>query len=135
MQLLKDDAAVLALVGTRIHPGKSAQNSAKPYLVTQMVANEHHEQLSGSAGLANALMQINGYSTSKSEVLDLREKVRLALQGRTPGNVTVGGDTFFVWGIHLDGDRDIDTDPRDGSDAEIFGFSLDFRVGYPEPIP
>ncbi len=134
-QILQDDAAVFALVSTRVHPGKAAQGSAKPYLVYQMVANQHHEQLSGSAGLANALIQISGFSRSKPELLDLREKVRLALQGRDPGNVTVGADTFDVRSVHLDGDRDIDVDPRDGSDEEIFGFAMDFRVGYPEPVP
>ena len=134
-QILQDDADVFAVSGTRVYPGKAAQGAQLPYLVYQMVANQHHEQFGGSAGLANALIQISGFSTSKSEVLDLREKVRLALQGRSPGNVTVGGDTFDVRSIHLDGDRDIDVDPRDASDAEIFGFSMDFRVGYPEPVP
>ena len=134
-QILQDDADVFALVGTRVHPGKAEQGSAKPYLVYQMIANEHHEMFGGSAGLAAALIQINGFSASKSEVLDLREKVRLALQGRDPGVVTVGADTFDVRSIHLEGDRDIDIDPRDASDAEIYGFSMDFRVGYPEPIP
>ena len=134
-QILQDDADVFALVGARVDPGKAEQGAAMPYLVYQMVSNQHYEQLSGSAGLANALIQINGFSTSKSEVLDLREKVRLALQGRDPGNVTVGADTFDVRSIHLDGDRDINVDPRDGSDAAIYGFSMDFRVGYPEPVP
>lgn len=134
-QILQDDADVFALSSTRVYYSKAEQGAKLPYLVLQMVANQHYEQLSGSAGLANALIQINGFSKSKSEVLDLREKVRLALQGRNPGNVTVDGDTFDVRSIHLDGDRDIDVDPRDGSDAEIFGFSMDFRVGYPEPVP
>lgn len=133
-KILQDDADVLALVSTRVHPGKAEQGLTTPYIVYQMIANEHHEQFNGSAGLAAALIQISGFSTSKSEVLDLREKVRLALQGNET-TVTVDGDTFDVLSVHLVGDRDIDVDPRDGSDAEIFGFSMDFRVGYPEPIP
>ncbi|KKN81125.1 hypothetical protein LCGC14_0323440 [marine sediment metagenome] len=133
-QILQDDADVFALVGARVNPAKAEQGPATPYVVYQMIANEHHEMFGGSAGLANALIQISGFSTSKSEVLDLREKVRLALQGQT-SVVTVGADTFDVRSIHLEGDRDIDDDPRDGSDAAIYGWAMDFRVGYPEPVP
>lgn len=133
-QILLDDADVLAIVSTRIFAAKAEQGAAKPYLIYQMIANEHHEQFGGSAGLAAALIQISGFSTSKSEVLDLKEKVRLALQGNET-TVTVGADTFDILSVHLEGDRDVDVDPQDGSDAEIYGFSMDYRVGYPEPVP
>lgn len=138
IQLLKDDADVFAQTSTRIRTGQAAagDRAAGDYVVLNQISAEHYETMVQSSGMAQVLIQLNGYNaTGKSSVVDLMEKVRLALQKRTPGNVTVNGDTVDVRSISLQGERDADEDPVDGSDQRIYGFSQDWKVAFFETIP
>ena len=127
---LEGAAAVTNVVATRIYPSHAAQGAMKPYLVYEEIDADHFENFTASSGVATSVLEIRGFSRSKSELLILREAVRATLQRLTPGVVTVSGDTINLRGISIVGQRDEDQDPRDGSDATVFGFSQDYAVHY-----
>ncbi len=129
---LEGAAAVTNVVSTRIYPSHAAQGAVKPYLVYSEITADHLENFTVSSGVGMSVIQIDGFSTSKSEVVTLREAVRTTLQRLTPGVVTVGGDTINIRGISIVGQRDNDIDPQNASDDATYGFSQDYAVHYLE---
>ena len=63
-QILRDDADVLALVAERIRPQKAAaaDRAAGAYIVYNDVSSTSFEHFEGASGMAQALMQIDGFS-------------------------------------------------------------------------
>ncbi len=139
-QILSDDADVLAIVAERIRPEKAAakDRAAGAYIVYREVSTTSFEHAEGASGMGQALIQIDGFSRDHNVVIDLREKVRLALhtqRAASPANVTVGGDTIYVHSLSAQGQRSIGADPQDGSDEGIFGFSQDWLISFAETAP
>ncbi len=139
-KILRDDAAVLALVAERIRPEKAAagDRTAGAYIVYRDISTSSYEHSEGASGMAQALIQIDGYSRDWDVMIDLREKVRLALhtqRAACPATITVGGDTLYVHSLSAQGQRSIGVDPSDGSDEGIFGFSQDWLISVAESAP
>lgn len=139
-QILLDDADVFALTGARIRPEKAAagDRAAGAYIVYRDISSSSFEHSEGASGMAQALMQIDGYSRDHDEMIDLREKVRLAFhtqRAASPANVTVSGNTIYVHSLSLGGQRSIGSDPADGSDEGMFGFSQDWLISFAETAP
>ena len=137
---LIDDADVFALTGARIRPHKAeaGDRAAGAYIVYQDISSSSFEHSEGASGMAQSLIQIDGFSRDPDVVTDLREKVRLALhtqRAASPADVTVGGDTIYVHSLSLSGYRSIGSDPADGSDESIFGFSQDWLITFAETAP
>lgn len=139
-KILLDDADVLALTSTRIRPEKAAagDRAAGPYLVYRDVTSSSFEHSEGASGMGEALIQIDGFDRDHTALLGLREKVRLALhtqRAACPATITVGADTIYVHTLSLQGSRSIGSDPADGSDEGIFGFSQDWLIIFAETAP
>ncbi len=94
-KLLRDNAAVSAIVMTRIYPIVLDRNVIYPAIVYRELhgsADEHEETLDGSAGLRHSRFGIYSTQSLDEEALDespyltvlrLAETIRLALQGFT----------------------------------------------------
>lgn len=80
--LLKDDAAVAALVSNRIFPLLMPQNPAFPAITYHRVSGPRVHSHGGPSGLASPRFQVSCWAKSYAAVRDLAEKVRLALDGR-----------------------------------------------------
>jgi hypothetical protein len=97
------DAAVSALVSTRMSPVTLPQDVVLPALSYQIIDTLHVESSRGSSGLAASRVQISAWSGDHSEVVELAEKVRLVLHGFS-GTM---GTTESVAILVNDGPRDL----------------------------
>lgn len=128
--LLSNDAAITAIVGTNIFPRVADMSATYPMVIYKRSDADHVESTTGSSGLATGLMAIECYSKDFNESRDLCEKVRLLLQGY---NGTAAG--VVVQHSSLVSDDDDDIQPDDGSEDSVFVGSLGFRMMYEEAIP
>ncbi len=139
-KILRDDFGVQALTAERIRPEKAAagDRTAGAYIIYRDVSSSSFEHSEGASGMAQALIQIDGFSRDHAEMIDLREKVRLALhtqRAASPATITIGADTIYVHSVSQSGQRSIGSDPADGSDEGIFGFSQDWLISFAETAP
>ena len=82
--VLANDAAVAAVVGTRLYPDRIPQKlvdttTTYPCIRLQLVDERSDVHLTGMSRLAAATIQVDCYSLSRSTSTALGEKVRLAL--------------------------------------------------------
>ncbi len=117
-------AGVYAITGKGIFPVKAPQDSAKPCLSYRKVSARHIESMTGSSALVFTRMQIDCWAFAYSEVKNLAEQVRLALQGFK------GGIGVRIDGINYIGEQDFYED-----DTEMFQVSMEFLVHHNEEQP
>jgi hypothetical protein len=128
------DAAVLAIVSTRIHPNQAPQSTAPgtSYIVYSVISRNHTNEKSGTAGLCRARVQVvsvggrNAYDTAE----DLSDKVRLALSNYSGTSAGV-----VVTSILPASDADRFDVPVDGSDETLDAVFQDFTATYRETSP
>ena len=118
------DAAVAALVVTRVHPDKIPQNSQFPAIRYQRIFTDQVHSHQGATGLAFASMQVDCYAATAAVVNDLAEKVRLALAGFSG---TVGATVFRVMLLE---DDSSEIEP----DGELYRRIQEYLVGYQTAI-
>ena len=119
-------AGVSALVSGRIYPIHLPQNPTYPCVVYTRIANEHFNNLDGSAGLSSPFIQVDAWADDPMEARDIGEQIRLALQGYS-GSLASG---VTIHGISLDSDRE-------GFEYEVgtYRHSADYTVWHSEVIP
>ena len=132
-KILTDNAAVSALVGTRIFALHVPQNKGyetQDRIVYSIVSEDHEHTLDAAVGYAHATVQLDIYSETYQGAKALAEKVRLALDGRKLTTVTVGADSMLVGYVHLNNAFDGFDGPTDGSDQIRPVVTHDYRCGY-----
>lgn len=77
--LLSNDAAVGALVSTRIYPSLAIENVVYPYIVYEQTGNEPTNDKDGPSTLDTLTYDIEIYTKSLNESNDLGVKVRKVL--------------------------------------------------------
>jgi len=78
---LTNDAAIAALVGTRVYPLTAEQGASLPLLVYQRVSTPREVSQSGSSGLAHPRFQISCLAASYGDAVALANAVVAALNG------------------------------------------------------
>lgn len=126
--------AVSALLGDRIEPSFSSEQTRLPRAVYTRLISDHQHHMGGASGLVFVRVQIDIFADTFSEMEQIGEAVRNRLDGFR-GNITVGADTVWLQQVHLEDARDQAVDPTDGSDRGIFRRLLDFRISAAESIP
>lgn len=125
VDLLKADAGVTALVGSRIHPGRLPQNTAFPAISYELVSGTEVPSVNAQAGgvLVRSRVQVNVLAKTYAETKSVHEAVRKALQFKR-------GDfgTVHVVSITRDG---IGSDERD-DDVGLFWQSVDYLLVHDE---
>lgn len=115
---LKSQAAVTALVSTRITPMPLPQGSTLPAITYWLISTPREYVQTGRAGLARARVQIDVWASTYLEAQTVAEAVVTAFDGwhDTLGNVA------FVEG------------PRDGyeTDTKLYRKLLDVTIHYEE---
>lgn len=128
---LSSDAAITAVVGTRIFPQRVPQGKDFPAITFQVIFGDHVHDLKASAGLGRPIFQVNAISPSYLEAKDLAELIRLRLQGFRG----VWG-TLDVRAVLLNNLADLPFEvPKDESDQGYYTVAGDYRVVHAEPIP
>ena len=100
---LTNDTDVKALISARAYPNVIPQDADLPALAYQEISRPGGMAHDGATGIAWPRFQITGQADTYTEVVDLLNKVRIALNGFTgtmggSGGVTIEG--CFVKDVH-----------------------------------
>jgi len=115
-------AAVLALVGTRMHARMLPQSPTLPAIVYQRIDTRRQHDLDGPDGLPRPRMQVTCWGSTPAVAYSVAQTVRERLDGFKGawGTLTIGSCLCV-------GERDLD-DPE----ANRSGVALDFMIQYEE---
>lgn len=133
-QELVDNAAVTALVGSKVRPGIADTDDALPYLVYSKDRNDHTRHQTASSGRALARFTITATDTTAEKADALYDVVRLALDTFT-GTLGSGGNTAADVRITLADDNEGFEEPDAGTEVKKFFVIMDFLVWYKEVVP
>ncbi|MBS0207509.1 MAG: DUF3168 domain-containing protein [Planctomycetes bacterium] len=129
---LREAACLSALVANRIYPGRIArQNSTFPAIAYKVVGVEQATVLDGSAGVADATIELESWSTLFADVVTVAAALRDLLTGFGGGwwgCVGVADVEVIDW-------SDDEEDPKDGSGNVWFCRTLVVAVKFYQPIP
>ena len=130
-KILTDNAAVSAVVSSRIYALSVTQGESLPAITYQLDTTEPVAVLAGHAGMTNNEFEIRCIAESYATVKDLAEKVRLALDGYS-GTVSVtgtdAGDSVEVNWINHDRSADESLSASDGSELPIRIVRIDISM-------
>lgn len=125
---LTAQAAITAIVGTKIYPNRIPQGTALPCLMYSRTNTDHETQLAGAAGIATATMQIDCFATGAGgymTVKNLANAVRVKLHGYR-GYM----GTEAVNDCSLQNEIDIYDEPAHAEDHGTHRVSMDFQIVY-----
>lgn len=88
-EILLADAGVVALVGNRIYPLMSPQNSALPNIVVTQVSDNDPMHLAGAARLPESRVSVVSRGATATQMMNVADAVKVAL--RDIIHETVGG--------------------------------------------
>ncbi len=130
VKILRDNAAVSAIIGTQVFPQRAPQQKDLPYVVYEMISSQHMKDMDGASGLANPLFRVTSWETTYKKVKTLAEAVRLALVGFRG---TILGTK--IQGIFLENQLDgFDLRP-DGSEGNAERVIQEWSIWFAEPVP
>lgn len=133
-QELVDNAAVTALVGSRIRPGIARTADAMPFITYSKENNSHIRHQGASSGRAEARFLIECYDKTAKKADALADTVRLALDTFN-GTLGSGDNTALGVRIWLETDNEGFEEPDSGTEVKQFFVSMDFSVWYQEVVP
>ncbi len=124
---LKANAAVNALVSTRIAPWEQTQSMPLPHISYLRVSTNREHIMAGSAGFAHAMIQVDCWAATYSAAKDLAEAVRKTLDGY---HGTTQG--HYIGVIQNTIDRDVPQRLSTGSERSLFRVMQEYRVSFRE---
>lgn len=108
---LKNDTAIAALVGARIYPSSLPDGVTYPALSFFMVSDLRDHTLSGPINLSRPRIQIDIWSSKKTEMQKLSKLIRVALDGFSGpvGGVGYDGNQFtsMLQGVLLENRQEL----------------------------
>jgi len=122
--ILSNNSALTAVVGSRINPLRLPQGSAFPAITLHVISNVPHMSKSGPSKTDFARVQVDIYGTTYQSVYQTAELVRTALQIATPG--TFNAVTVQV--IEYDGEIEMVEDQA--GFAGVYHVSQDYIINY-----
>jgi hypothetical protein len=122
--ILSNNSALTAVVGSRINPLRLPQGSAFPAITLHVISNVPHMSKSGPSKTDFARVQVDVYGTTYQSVYQTAELVRTALQIATPG--TFNAVTVQV--IEYDGEIEMVEDQA--GFAGVYHVSQDYIINY-----
>jgi len=126
--LLAGTSAVTAIVGTRIYPGKAAQNAGQRYVVYRRSFTEHRRNLRGSGSLKRATITVESFGANYNDAKTLAQAVYNAIGENGTSGVTWGGHAVRI--ARWEDETDEVIPPQMGDDAGVFSVLLDLVVWY-----
>ena len=133
--LLRRSDAIRSIVGDRVNSEEVSQRDRLPFLTVQKVDAVHEQTITTSAGVVHERIQVDYYSPRNSQVSDLADAGRLALDLGKRGNVTVEGVTVDVRSIKLENDQSEFTRTEAGADSVQKRVTHDYKFWYVETVP
>lgn len=125
--ILTADAAVSAVVSTRIYPWQRAEDSPLPAIVYRSIAEDPRQSLNSGVRLSQTSVEYECISTTVAGSLSLAELVRQALAGLT----TLA--TIAPVAIRHTASRNLFIEPFDGSGEGLYAVVVEFTVMHRTP--
>ena len=122
---IRSTSDVTDIVGTRVFPIYVPKGQSLPAVVYELVSSDPIGSNDGHSGLTYARFTVEGLSSSYSQVKDLAEKVRLAVDGYSGTEASVAISSTR----HM-GSSDDWTAPANAGEKGTHHVVLDFRLGY-----
>lgn len=116
--VLKDNAGVSALVGTKIYPMVAPQGTASPLVVYQRIDNDPNDTKTGTSKLDFHRVQITAWGATNTEAESLDDAIRTAID-RYEGTVS---------GVVVDGVQYLNTTDTYDENAEEYGKISDYYI-------
>ena len=127
---LTDDAAIIAVAGSRVYPVRLKQGEKRASIVYQRISAVGDMTMQGPVSLAQTRFQIDCWSDSADEATSLANLVKESLNG-FQGQIGVGGnspvDRVRIQGIFFDSEREFYDDSNG-----MFRVSRDYIVWHDE---
>lgn len=121
------DSSISSTVGTRVYPLVLPMNTDFPAIMYTVLNTRSDSHLEGTTGVAESIVQLDGYGQNYSSLLSLMELVRLEIQ-----SIRGVYDSVFVNSIDLDSCYDIFDRPEDGSDLGLYRVVQTYNCFYQE---
>lgn len=125
--VLVADAAVAAVVSTRIYPYQRAENSPLPAIVYRMLTEDPRQSLRSEVNLSESTVEYECIATTVAGANSLAELVRQALAGLT----TLA--TVSPVAIRHTASRPFFIEPFDGSSEGLYAVVVEFTVMHGTP--
>jgi len=122
---LVNDSTVNGIVGDRVYPLRLSQGYTLPAISYQRISGDRAKDISGSIGHAQPRIQVDCWTNSYSDLKDLAEAVRKALD-RFQGDL---GGGSYVQHVSLEGETETYEE-----ETEIQRNSLDFVIYHSETL-
>ncbi len=124
LAFLEADAALSALIGTRLYPLRLPQQPNVPCISYAVIASARFHAWTGPLELVRTRVQFDAWATNYSEVVAVADALRLRLDGYK-GPAGAGE----IQGAFFDSERDLFE-----QDAELYRRSMDYRIWMPEDV-
>lgn len=124
---LTTDAAVSALVSTRVYPGQAPQSSALPLIVYQQAAQQKLQTLTGVINLNSHTMSLDMWGESYAAVKALYHAVRNCLVGFRG---ELSGGQVDVRGIFEESGDDGAEPPVHAEEEGLYRAGLELNIWY-----
>ena len=129
-QHLVDSTAVSAIIGTRLFNWAASESAALPYGAFVRVDAEHVGSMNGGSDYVKPRIQVDWYSRSLSEVMDLADKARLRMDGYA-GTVSVNSTSLDIKSL-LVSEQHLHSFPDKAGDEPVYRVSQDYIVAHAE---
>jgi hypothetical protein len=122
---LQAQAAVTAVVGTRVYPGRMPQKFQHPFMIVQTVRGENVDSDDGESVMWKPIIGVNIYGETEDDEHAMREAVKNALNNEMEV-IVAGSGLKLEEGIYID--------ERDTFDAtvDVKGKEILFEMWYSE---
>lgn len=121
---LLSDAAVDALVDTKIYSVPIPQNATLPYATLQKISKETLDTLSGFENVVIERWQIDSYADSKDEAQALSKAIFDALHMQN--HETWSG--YKIYSVKFENENDLSVSADDGSEDMYHRIQQDFMI-------
>ncbi len=129
--ILINDSDVSALVSTRVYPNVAKQSSDWPFIVYTTNSVDPTDTKDGVSPMDTNIVEILCLSDTYSQAVDLAQKVRIALDRKTPGtypNTIWGNKVQSIKFNSVDEDFEID-----GKGMGVYVQTLSFNIRQVNP--
>jgi len=126
VSILKADAGVIALVGSKVYGDFMPEDVQKPALLAYITSEVAEDCLNGFTGFEDARVRIEAYGLTRESADAVVEAARQALNGilGVYAGVPIKGVSQATGKLHL-----VDI-PNDGSDRWQFRTAQSFEISY-----
>ena len=122
--ILSNNAALTAVVSTRINPLRIPQGSSFPAISYQLVSVVPNPSKSGPSESDFARIQINSFGLTYQSAVQVADLVRAAMEKTLPATF----NSVFVQTIEYDGEAHLSEDNADF--AGVFHIAQDYIINY-----